>query len=190
VDDKGVIVGRVLARVAGEPERSTSSEVGYIDISPMQIVGVSASLIPFLEHDDANRALMGSNMQRQAVPLLLPEPPLVGTGMEDVVGPQQRHGRPREERNGTVTFADAKRIIIDNSDEYELRKFRASTRRPARTRSRSSSPGREGQGRADHRRRRSTSQNGELALGKNCSSRSTPSTATTSRTRSSSTSGS
>jgi len=73
----------VLARKSGELAQTTRDEVEYIDISPRQIVGVSASLIPFLEHDDANRALMGSNMQRQAVPLLKTEPPLVGTGMED-----------------------------------------------------------------------------------------------------------
>ncbi len=61
------------------------SEVDYVDVSPKQIVGVSAALIPFLEHDDANRALMGSNMQRQAVPLIRTEPPIVATGMEKVV---------------------------------------------------------------------------------------------------------
>jgi DNA-directed RNA polymerase subunit beta len=123
VDDKGVIVGkRVLGRIAGEPETVDVEQVGYMDISPMQIVGVSASLIPFLEHDDANRALMGSNMQRQAVPLLLPELPLVGTGMEDVVA--RNSGMVvRARRNGTVTFADANRILVDD-DEYELRKFR------------------------------------------------------------------
>ena len=75
--------------------RPTRSQ--YIDISPKQMVGVSAGLIPFLEHDDANRALMGSNMQRQAVPLLVTEPPLVSTGLEKDVAKQQRHGRPRRE---------------------------------------------------------------------------------------------
>ena len=69
-------------------------EVQYIDVSPKQIVGVSAALIPFLEHDDANRALMGSNMQRQAVPLIITDPPLVATGMEKDRRPKQlRHGR-------------------------------------------------------------------------------------------------
>ena len=71
----------------------TRDEVEYIDISPKQIVGVSAALIPFLEHDDANRALMGSNMQRQAVPLLKTEPPVVATGMEEVGRQQLEHGR-------------------------------------------------------------------------------------------------
>ncbi len=64
---------------------SVRTEIEYIDVAPSQMVGVSAGLIPFLEHDDANRALMGSNMQRQAVPLLVAEPPLVGTGMEEDV---------------------------------------------------------------------------------------------------------
>ena len=72
-------------------------KVQYIDVAPSQMVGVSAGLIPFLEHDDANRALMGSNMQRQAVPLLITEPPIVGTGMERDVAEQLRHGRARAE---------------------------------------------------------------------------------------------
>ena len=75
---------RILCRVRDEAEvrRSTPEEVDYMDVSPTQIWSVATALIPFLEHDDANRALMGSNMQRQAVPLLKPEPPLIGTGME------------------------------------------------------------------------------------------------------------
>ena len=78
----------------------------YIDISPKQMVGVSAGLIPFLEHDDANRALMGSNMQRQAVPLLVTEPPLVATGLEKDVA--QNSGMVvRAEKAGTVTYVDA-----------------------------------------------------------------------------------
>ncbi len=70
----------VLAMKDGELAQVQSDEVNYVDVSPKQIVGLSAALIPFLEHDDANRALMGSNMQRQAVPLLKTEPPLVGRG--------------------------------------------------------------------------------------------------------------
>jgi DNA-directed RNA polymerase subunit beta len=96
--------------------------VQYVDISPKQIVGVSAALIPFLEHDDANRALMGSNMQRQAVPLIIAEPPAVATGMEKTVGDYSGM-IIKAKRGGTVTFVDAQRIIIDNADEYELRKF-------------------------------------------------------------------
>jgi DNA-directed RNA polymerase beta subunit len=84
----------VLARVEGDLATVNSKEVQYIDISPRQTVSVSAALIPFLEHDDANRALMGSNMQRQAVPLLRVDPPVVATGIERAGRGQQRHGRP------------------------------------------------------------------------------------------------
>src|SRR5207248_6716429 len=72
----------VLARRSGDFMHVDAKEVEYMDVSPKQLVGVSAALIPFLEHDDANRALMGSNMQRQAVPLVKVEPPVVATGME------------------------------------------------------------------------------------------------------------
>jgi DNA-directed RNA polymerase subunit beta len=114
--------GSVLARIDGELARVEATEVEFIDISPKQIVGVSASLIPFLEHDDANRALMGSNMQRQAVPLIIVDPPCVATGMERVVG--EHSGMViKARRGGTVTFADSERIIVDNADEYVLRKF-------------------------------------------------------------------
>ncbi|MFN0132981.1 MAG: DNA-directed RNA polymerase subunit beta [Phycisphaerales bacterium] len=114
--------GSVLARVSGELQEIDSGEVQYVDISPKQLVGISAALIPFLEHDDANRALMGSNMQRQAVPLLKVDPACVGTGLERELG---RHsGMVVKTKNaGVVTFVDSQRIIIDNSDEYVLRKF-------------------------------------------------------------------
>lgn len=114
--------GVILARVDGELREVPSSEVDYVDVSPRQIVGISASLIPFLEHDDANRALMGSNMQRQAVPLLKVDPPCVATGMELPVG-RNTGMCVVAKRGGTVTYADSQRIIIDNSDEYVLRKF-------------------------------------------------------------------
>jgi DNA-directed RNA polymerase subunit beta len=95
--------------------------VQYIDISPKQMVGVSAGLIPFLEHDDANRALMGSNMQRQAVPLLITEPALVATGLE--VDVARNSGMViRAEADGHVTYVDANRIKVDER-EYPLRKF-------------------------------------------------------------------
>jgi len=124
VDPKSgkIIEGMVLARKSGELAHVSSEEVNYIDISPKQIVGVSASLIPFLEHDDANRALMGSNMQRQAVPLLKTEPPLVGTGMENVVG-QNSSMVVRAETSGSITSVDATKIIINHTDEYNLEKF-------------------------------------------------------------------
>ncbi len=114
--------GMVLARQKGELSHVPSDEVDYVDISPKQTVGVSASLIPFLEHDDANRALMGSNMQRQAVPLLKTEQALVGTGMEKVVG-QNSSMVIRAERGGVVTSVDATKIVINETDEYKLEKF-------------------------------------------------------------------
>jgi DNA-directed RNA polymerase subunit beta len=114
--------GMVLARKRGELAHVSRDEIDYIDVSPKQIVGVSASLIPFLEHDDANRALMGSNMQRQAVPLLKPELPLVTTGMEKVVG-QNSSMVVRAETGGVVTAVDATKIVINYTDEYPLAKF-------------------------------------------------------------------
>jgi DNA-directed RNA polymerase subunit beta len=114
---------RVLARVNGELSTSMSADVNYIDISPKQTVGISASLIPFLEHDDANRALMGSNMQRQAVPLLRNEVPVVATGMEKSVV-ENSGFVVRARKAGVVTYVDATKVILDNTDEYEFRKFR------------------------------------------------------------------
>jgi DNA-directed RNA polymerase subunit beta len=114
--------GAVLARVQGDLATVPSKEIEYVDISPRQTVSVSAALIPFLEHDDANRALMGSNMQRQAVPLLRTDPPVVGTGMERPVAANSGMV-VRAERSGVVTSVDATRILIDNADEYPLRKF-------------------------------------------------------------------
>src|SRR5437667_2975204 len=112
----------VPARVQGDLAKAPSKQVQYVHISPRQTVSVSAALIPFLEHDDANRALMGSNMQRQAVPLLRTDPPVVSTGMEKPVA--QNSGMVvRADRAGVVTFVDATRILIDNADEYILRKF-------------------------------------------------------------------
>ncbi len=96
-------------------------QIQYMDVTPSQMIGVSAGLIPFLEHDDANRALMGSNMQRQAVPLLITEPPIVGTGLETDValhsGMILRAGH-----KGTITYVDAERIEI-GPEVHRLRKF-------------------------------------------------------------------
>ncbi len=117
-----VLGDHIMARIRGDLAMVGGKDIEYIDISPKQTVGVSASLIPFLEHDDANRALMGSNMQRQAVPLLVTEPPVVATGMERIVADNSGmvvHAR----KDGTVTFVDATRIVLDNTEEYELRKF-------------------------------------------------------------------
>ncbi len=123
IDQEGrLIKGQVLARVDGDLAQVDSKQIDYLDISPKQIVGVSAALIPFLEHDDANRALMGSNMQRQAVPLVKTEVPCVATGMEREV-PRYSGMVVRARNKGTVTYVDAQRVVIDNADEYELRKF-------------------------------------------------------------------
>ncbi|QDU32492.1 DNA-directed RNA polymerase subunit beta [Poriferisphaera corsica] len=120
--DGTLVKGNVLARVDGEVAQVSSKQLDYVDVSPKQIVGVSAALIPFLEHDDANRALMGSNMQRQAVPLIKAQAPCVATGMEMEI-PKYSGMVVRAKNAGTVTYVDAKMIVIDNADEYELRKF-------------------------------------------------------------------
>ncbi|GIX02567.1 MAG: hypothetical protein KatS3mg112_1504 [Thermogutta sp.] len=112
----------IVARHRGDFKLVPVSKIQYMDVSPAQIVGVSAGLIPFLEHDDANRALMGSNMQRQAVPLLVTEPPLVATGLEGKVA-ENSSLVVRARRDGTVTYVDANRIVIDNTDVYLLQKF-------------------------------------------------------------------
>ncbi|MBN1845078.1 MAG: DNA-directed RNA polymerase subunit beta [Sedimentisphaerales bacterium] len=121
-DGAKLVKGLVLARQDGDLAQLDSSLIEYVDVSSKQTVGVSAALIPFLEHDDANRALMGSNMQRQAVPLLRTAPPIVATGMEEVVARNSSmvvHAR----QNGTVTAVDARHIVLNDADEYELRKF-------------------------------------------------------------------
>jgi DNA-directed RNA polymerase subunit beta len=112
---------RLISRFNGDFGYATADKIQYLDIAPKQMVGVSAGLIPFLEHDDANRALMGSNMQRQAVPLLVTEPPLVSTGMEQPVAINSGMVI-RAERAGTVTFVDSRTIRVDER-EYGLRKY-------------------------------------------------------------------
>jgi DNA-directed RNA polymerase subunit beta len=112
----------IVARYRSDFQLVPVDKVQYIDVAPAQMVGVSAGLIPFLEHDDANRALMGSNMQRQAVPLLVTEPPVVCTGMERDVA-RNSGMLLRANKKGTVTFVDAERIEI-GSDVYRLTKFK------------------------------------------------------------------
>ncbi len=119
--DDCIVGDTIIARHHGDFFMIPTDQIQYIDVAASQMVGVSAGLIPFLEHDDANRALMGSNMQRQAVPLLVTEPPLVGTGME-VDAARNSSMLVRARRKGTVTFVDAKRIEI-GGDVYALRKF-------------------------------------------------------------------
>ncbi len=112
VDQKGVFqADAVRARIRGEFLKITPDEVNYLDVSPNQLVSAAAALIPFLEHDDANRALMGSNMQRQAVPLMNPEAPLVGTGMERRVAIDSKSVLTSEV-DGEVVAVDANRISI------------------------------------------------------------------------------
>ncbi len=120
--EKGRITDdRVLARYHNDVVWIDSGQVEYIDLAPSQMVGISAGLIPFLEHDDANRALMGSNMQRQAVPLLVTEAPIVGTGFERVVA-ENSGMLIRAERAGKVTYVDSNVIEVDGR-RYPLRKF-------------------------------------------------------------------
>jgi len=112
LDDKGRFVNeRVKSRVRGEFPIEDPAKVDYMDVSPTQIVSAAAALIPFLEHDDANRALMGSNMQRQAVPLLSPAAPYVGTGMEGKIARDSR-AVIVSDYDGVVEKVDARRIII------------------------------------------------------------------------------
>uniref|UniRef100_A0A7V4E234 DNA-directed RNA polymerase subunit beta n=2 Tax=candidate division WOR-3 bacterium TaxID=2052148 RepID=A0A7V4E234_UNCW3 len=135
LDEKGNIIPSIVSvRYKGGYPTVKKEEVEYMDVSPRQIVSPSASLIPFLEHDDANRALMGANMQRQAVPLLVPEAPIVGTGMEEKVAIDTGTVVVAK-RSGTVIEADAEKIVIkpdegekkligEDLDEYNLIKFK------------------------------------------------------------------
>ncbi|SFI12503.1 DNA-directed RNA polymerase subunit beta [Halpernia frigidisoli] len=136
-DDGTISTERVIARLDGDYPVVEPQQVDLIDVAPNQISGISASLITFLEHDDANRALMGSNMMRQAVPLLKPEAPIVGTGLEQQVAKDSRI-LINAEGNGTVEYVDADKIVInyettENQDlvsfdtsvkTYKLTKFR------------------------------------------------------------------
>ncbi len=117
-----IVPKRVVVRYKGDYEEVEPRRVDYIDVSPRQMVGVSASLIPFLENDDTSRALMGSNMQRQAVPLLAPEQPLVSTGMEKYI-PQNSGMIICTPDDATITYVDAKQVQLDNGDMLDLRKF-------------------------------------------------------------------
>ncbi len=121
---------QVACRLRSDYPIVNPSEVDYMDISPLQVISVSAALIPFLEHDDANRALMGCNMQRQAVPLLRTEAPLVGTGIEDAVA-RDSGSSIKSRQAGTVLFASADLIALEPAnggklDIYELTKYKRS----------------------------------------------------------------
>ena len=138
IDENGKFVNeRVITREEADYPVVENKEVNFMDVAPNQIASISASLIPFLEHDDANRALMGSNMMRQAVPLLRPESPIVGTGLERRVAKDSRI-LINAEGNGVVEYVDSEIITIkyDRTDEerkvsfdvdektYKLIKFR------------------------------------------------------------------
>jgi DNA-directed RNA polymerase subunit beta len=140
IDENGMIVTELVnARKAGNFVLVNRDEVDYIDVSPKQLVSVAASLVPFLEHDDANRALMGANMQRQSVPLLRAQAPIVGTGMEGVTA-RDSGAVVLARRNGIIDSVDSERIIVRvegehhptqlsrevGSDIYQLTKFKRS----------------------------------------------------------------
>ena len=130
IDGKGKITDdRVIARDQADFPVVTPDQINYTDVAPNQIASISASLIPFLEHDDANRALMGSNMMRQAVPLLRPESPIVGTGLERQVASDSRV-LINAEGDGVVEYVDANKITIkyDLSDEERLVRFDGDTK--------------------------------------------------------------
>jgi len=125
VDEKGNIkTDKVKARKLGDFPVVEPTVIDYMDIAPNQIVSLAASLIPFLEHDDANRALMGSNMQRQAVPLLRPEAPIVGTGLERKAAADSRTLFIAES-DGVVKFADANKIIViyERDEKFQMTNF-------------------------------------------------------------------
>ena len=183
IDEKGRFTDdKIKARLQSEYTLARPEEIQYMDVAPNQIVSAAAALIPFLEHDDANRALMGSNMQRQAVPLLRPEAPIVGTGMEEKIARDARTMIVAE-RNGTVEFVDANSIVVnydldDLSAEaltsfedkkrvsYQLVKFFRTNQDTAINQRAIMKPGqkfRKGDILADG----CATQNGELALGRN-----------------------
>ncbi len=139
LDEKGYIVNeRNAVRIAGEFTTAERAVIQYLDVSPKQLVSVAASLVPFLENDDANRALMGANMQRQSVPLLRAEAPFVGTGMERIAA-RDSGAVVVAKRDGTVDYVDSERIIVKadhnvdgtisrevTADIYSLVKFKRS----------------------------------------------------------------
>jgi DNA-directed RNA polymerase subunit beta len=170
LDPKGKLVlddnGLVMCRFHGEFALLAGKDVQYLDIDPGQIIGISASMIPFLEHDDANRALMGANMQRQAVPLIETEPPLVGTGMERKVA-ENSGWVVKARRPGTVEYVDANIVRIKEDPEpYELRKFQGTNEHTCLNQKPLVKVGekvKKGQILADG----PSTENGELAIGKN-----------------------
>ncbi len=121
-DDGRISADLIPVRYRQDFEKVPPEQVDYVALSPVQVISVATSLIPFLEHDDANRALMGSNMQRQAVPLLRPERALVGTGLETQVA-RDSGMVPISRVNGTVTYVDANAIVVQDEDGNEHTHF-------------------------------------------------------------------
>ena len=127
-DDDRIVPSRVTARYKGENILANSDNVDYVDVSPQQVVAVTTSCIPFLEHDDATRALMGANMQRQSVPLLRSEAPYIGTGVEYIAA-KDSGAVIVSKADGVVDYVDAKKIVIKNAtgqDVYNLANFELS----------------------------------------------------------------
>ena len=169
VDEDGYITDeQVTGRLNGENVIIPADKVDYIDVSPQQVVSVTTSLIPFLEHDDATRALMGANMQRQALPLLTTEAPYVGTGVEYVAA-RDSGAVVVSKAQGVVEYVDAKKIVIKNAkgtDTYELATFERSNQGETANHKpivRKGDKVRRGQVIADG----PSTDKGELALGKN-----------------------
>lgn len=169
IDDKGYIVSeRVPVRYNGSFFEADAKVVSLIDVSPQQIVGTSAALIPFLAHDDANRALMGTHMQCQAVPLLLPSAPIIGTGMEKLVADNMAR-TVRAPFDGEITYIDGDKVILEGKAgtvEYKVQKFSNSpamtcySQRPAVSLNQKVKEG-------DLLIEGTSTENGELALGQN-----------------------
>jgi DNA-directed RNA polymerase subunit beta len=170
LDDEGHFTAeRIPSRYRDTFPEARANQIEYMDVSPKQVVSVATALIPFLEHDDANRALMGSNMQRQAVPLLEPESPIVGTGMEERAARDSGQVLVAR-RGGVVTSVTAERIRIETDagelDEYKLLKFVRSNQGTCINQRPIVDVGArvvDGQPIADS----SSTENGELALGRN-----------------------
>jgi DNA-directed RNA polymerase subunit beta len=173
LDESGKFLEKLIpVRKGGDYSTRKAKEIQYMDVSPKQIISVSTSLIPFLEHDDANRALMGSNMQRQAVPLLAPEPPRVGTGMERKTA-YDSGVAVIAVRAGKVTYVSSEKILVkpdraegEEQDEYRLIKFQRTNQDTCFNQKPIVAPGQKvakGEVIADG----PATYNGELALGRN-----------------------
>jgi DNA-directed RNA polymerase subunit beta len=169
-EDGYVTTDFVSARKYGEPQIVPSNEIDYVDVASMQIVSIGTALIPFLEHDDATRALMGTNMQRQAVPTIKPQAPIIGTGAEHRAARDSGHVIVAEE-DGTVTAVDGSHIVVtdakNNAHDYRLNKFLRSNASTCINQRPNLLPGAKVK-RGDVIADSAAVDNGELALGQNC----------------------